>query len=127
MSEFVPNQSLALLPMRPLPTARDLASIIYRRKTAVLSTALLILALGSFYIATYPRYQSEVVFLLERDRVDPLVTPEQTSSPQVLNGGITEEEVNSEAALLRSQDLLHEVVLRGGLAQNLDKRTSERQ
>jgi uncharacterized protein involved in exopolysaccharide biosynthesis len=117
MSELAHNQSLDFPKMRPLPTARDLASAVFRQKKTVLWIALLIVSAGSFYIATYPRYESEVVFLLERDRVDPLVTPEQTSNPQLLHESITEEQVNSEAALMKSQDLLREVVLGSGLTQ----------
>lgn len=104
--------------LRPLPTARDLMFVIFRRKKVVLCTAFLIVASGCFYIATYPRYQSEVVFLLERERVDPLVTPEQTSNPQLLQEAINEEQVNSEATLLKSQDLLRQVALLSGLAPN---------
>jgi len=116
MGELVPVPIRDVSPnLRPLPTARDLMFVIFRRKKAVLGAALLILAAGCFYIATYPRYQSEAVFLLERERVDPLVTPEQNSNPQLLNEDINEEQVNSEAALLKSQDLLREVALRSGL------------
>ena len=118
MEELALRPSHEISPnVRPVPTARDLASIIFRHKKAVLWSALLVIAAGAFYIATYPRYRSEVVFLLERDRVDPVVTPEQTSNPQLLHEAVTEEQVNSEAALLNSQDLLRQVALRSGLAQ----------
>jgi polysaccharide biosynthesis transport protein len=106
------------LPKRPLPTARDLAGAIFRQKKIVFTLALLILAVGTLYIATFPRYQSEAVFLLERDRVDPMVTPEQNSNTQLLHDSITEEQVNNEAKLLRSDDLLRQVVIRCGLVDN---------
>jgi uncharacterized protein involved in exopolysaccharide biosynthesis len=60
------------------------------------------------------RYESSLEILVNRDRVSPIITPEATSVPQ-LAAQVTEEELNSEAELLKDHDLLKQIVLQCGL------------
>ena len=54
--------------------------------------------------------------LVDRERVDPAVTTEQTSNLSAQTAPpVTEEEINSEVELLQSSDVLRKVVLSNGL------------
>ena len=55
----------------------------------------------------------------------PLVTTESTSQLMIPASAVTEEEINSEAALLRSRDVLEKVVLENGLEEK-EKQSSLR-
>jgi uncharacterized protein involved in exopolysaccharide biosynthesis len=54
--------------------------------------------------------------LVRRGRLDPVMTPTPTQSPQFERNEVTEEELNSEAELLQNQDILRTVVQDLGLA-----------
>lgn len=98
---------------------RDLAAPLFRRKRVLIATFLvvfLLVILGGFL--TPPRFTSHMSLLVNRERLDPLVTTE--AMPQLLNvsSPLSEEEIDSEAELLKSSDVLEKVVLANGL-QNL--------
>lgn len=68
-----------------------------------------------------PRYTSRMVILVDRERLDPLVTTAATAQmPADSSTGVTLEEINSEAELLQSPDVLEKVVLATGLAEPKD-------
>lgn len=62
------------------------------------------------------RYQAEMKILVNRERVDPLVSPDPSvpsvAEPQPV---VSEEDINSEVELLKSRDLLGNVVESAGL------------
>ena len=60
------------------------------------------------------RYSSEMRLLVKRERLDPLLGAQNGSAQQV-RMDVTETELNSEAELLRSRDLLEGVVIASGL------------
>jgi uncharacterized protein involved in exopolysaccharide biosynthesis len=60
-----------------------------------------------------------LTLLIKRERVDPVVNPDLTPLQQV-SQGVTEQELNSEVELLRSQDLLEKVIVATGLHEQLD-------
>jgi uncharacterized protein involved in exopolysaccharide biosynthesis len=61
--------------------------------------------------------------LVNRDRVDPMVTTDSTAAQVLIPASaVTEEEVNSEAELLQSRDVLQQVVLENGLDQKEQQR-----
>ena len=101
---------------------RDLLVPLFRRKKMsglIFVGMLLVVVLVAVVVAG--SYESTMEILVSRQRSDPMVTPEPTlqmpSSPLPL----TEEEINSEIELLKSGDLLREVVLANGL-QEKEKR-----
>ncbi len=55
------------------------------------------------------------------ERQDPTVTPEATAQSAPAPPPVTEEEINSEAELLKSPDLLQDVVLANGLQEGEKK------
>ena len=101
-------------------TAREVAVIIFRhRRVATLCF------LGVFFGAVIaalilPSYHAEMKFLVKRERVDPVISGDQsTSQIQIASPEITEQEMNSEVELLTSEDLLRHVVLANHLDQSV--------
>jgi protein tyrosine kinase modulator len=95
-------------------TARDLAAAIFRHRRIAASSIIAMVA-GAILAAYYlPSYTGEFQVLVRRSRIDPVVTAEQDSRPE-MKPGVTEEELNSEAQVMRSADVLRPVVLATGL------------
>jgi uncharacterized protein involved in exopolysaccharide biosynthesis len=101
---------------------RQVVEPLFRRKTLIIVTFLSILAVViTIGVLMPPPYKSHMAVLVNRERLDPLVSTEQTNvAPPDAVAAVTVEEINSEAELLVSQDLLRKVVLKTGL----DQRTS---
>jgi uncharacterized protein involved in exopolysaccharide biosynthesis len=95
---------------------RDLATPLFRRKRVLVTTFLAAFAVVILVgVLVPPQFTSHMSILVSRERLEPLVTTEAT--PQLLNVGspLSEEEINSEAELLRGRDVLEKVVLANGL------------
>jgi len=104
-------------------TLRDLLAIGFRHQRIAALCFFGITAgavLATFLTAS--QYRATTKFLVERERMDPIVSPEANTA--VLPGEVTEEEINSEVGLLRSNDVLRQVVTSCGLDQR--KRLRER-
>lgn len=103
---------------RPLPTARDVAAVLFRQWRTLLATftAVVFLALISGLWAR--KYEAHMKILVLRQRMDAAVSAEP-NAPAQATPAVTEEELNSEVELLRSEDLLRKVVIATGL-QNKD-------
>lgn len=103
-------------------TLRDLLVVVFRHKrwATVCFGGLLAgtLLAALFVIPIY--YKSMVVFLVEHERGDPVITPEQNAMTVSPNTAVTEEDINSEIGLLQADDVLRQVVVSCGL----DKRQS---
>ena len=95
---------------------RDLVSVMFRQRRVVVLcfAALFISALLFGWLA--PSYQSQMKFLVRKGRFDPLITPAPTPSPAFERGDVSEEDLNSEVALLHDEDILRAVVKATGLA-----------
>jgi succinoglycan biosynthesis transport protein ExoP len=98
-------------------TVRDVVAVFFRQRRV---TALCFLGLASGILLTGlllpPKYQAVSKFLIKRERMDPVVTPE-ASAPIMFKDTITEEEINSEVDLMESQDVLRKVVKETGLSE----------
>ncbi len=96
-------------------TLRDLLAIGFRHKRSFLLCFFGVLA-GSI-VAMFvvpPTYESKSEILVKRERVDPVVSAEKNSPLQVRED-VTEEEINSEANLITSADVLRKAVVDSGL------------
>lgn len=96
-------------------TLRDLLAIGFRHKRAFILCFCGIVA-GSI-VAMFvvpPTYDSVSQILVKRERVDTVVSAEKTSPMQVREE-VTEEELNSEADLIMSEDVLRKTVVDSGL------------
>src|SRR5271168_2109254 len=90
---------------------RDLLAPLFRRKRVLITTFLVAFSLVILAgILMPPEFTSHMAVLVNRERLDPLVTTE--AMPQMLNvsSPLSEEEINSEAELLKSSDVLEKVV-----------------
>jgi uncharacterized protein involved in exopolysaccharide biosynthesis len=97
-------------------TLRDLLAIGFRHQRLVVLSFVLIFSMAAVLVLLlWPaQYEAQMKILVKRERVDPLVTSEE-SSQQPLWLGVTEEELNSEVELLKSRDLLAQVAFAAGL------------
>ncbi|HEY3975334.1 MAG TPA: hypothetical protein VGM18_20190 [Candidatus Sulfotelmatobacter sp.] len=96
-------------------TARDVVAIGFRhQRVLVLCFVGVVLGVGLSAIFLPTKYRAETKILVKRDRVDPVVSPEQ-NAPMVFHDTVAEEEINSEVELLESQDVLQKVVTTCGL------------
>ena len=107
-NEYLPDSSLTL---------RDVVRPVFRHRRLTL-----LIFFGIFLGAILaglllPRkYEAEMKLLVNRDRVDAVVTPNPDSPVGAQpNPAISEEDINSEVELLKSRDLLEKVVLACGL------------
>lgn len=95
---------------------RELAAPLFRRRRVLIATFLVALTIVLLAgVLMPPTFTSRMSILVNRERVDPIVSTGATT--QVLNTSnpVSEEEINSEAQLLKSRDLLEQVVLANGL------------
>jgi len=108
------NQRHDSLPL----TLRDLAAPVFRqqRLAALIFFGVFFGALLS--VLFLPRnYEAEMKILVNRDRVDTVVTPDPNAAEVVAPvPAVSEEDINSEVELLKSRDLLESVVAASGLA-----------
>jgi len=103
------------------PTLRDLLAPLFRRKRMVLLTfcgVILGSAVGAFFVSA--QHQASMEILVHQERLEPLLTPESTQSAGSATP-VTDSQVNSEVELLKSPDLLEQVVLANNL-QDVERR-----
>ena len=101
--------------LRPT-TLRDLLAIGFRHSRLIRNAFLGIVAGAILVAVLQPRqYKAGMKILVKRERVDPVVTSEAAVQPQFATG-VTEEELNSEVELLKSRDLLEQIVRECNLA-----------
>jgi uncharacterized protein involved in exopolysaccharide biosynthesis len=97
-------------------SSRDLIAIGFRHKRPIIITFCVIFVGAVLAAVIQPaEYQASTKFLIERARMDPIVSPGQDAG--VIRSEVTEEELNSEVELLQSEDVLRQVVLASGLHQ----------
>jgi uncharacterized protein involved in exopolysaccharide biosynthesis len=99
-------------------TLQDFLAIGFRRRGLMVTTFLGIFLAGVLIALLLPaRYESEMKILVRRERADSVVSPTRDAAYQ-LRTFVTEEELESEAELLKSRDLLNKVVVTCGLHQS---------
>src|SRR5271156_1692346 len=111
MNEMViqPNEGHAGLEL----TLRDVVAPVFRQRRMVTLLFCGIFLGAILTVLLLPRkYEAQMKMLVNRERVDAVVTPNPDSpvaaSPMTV---INEEDMNSEVELLKSRDLLEKVVL----------------
>jgi uncharacterized protein involved in exopolysaccharide biosynthesis len=86
---------------------RDLAAPLFRRRRALAGTFLLVfVGVSSAGIARWSKYEAHMTILVGRQHSDPVLGGEVQ---------VTRQDLNAEADLLRSRDLLQQVVLANGM------------
>ncbi len=96
-------------------TARDVVAIGFRhQRVMVLCFVGVVAGVLLSALALPVKYRAETKLLVKRERVDPVITPEQ-NAPMMFKDTVGEEEINSEVELIQSQDVLQKVVTTCGL------------
>lgn len=95
-------------------STRDLIAIGFRQKRAIVITFWSLL-LGAVLATIFmpPEYVASTEFLIEHARMDPVVSPGHDA--EMVRSEVTEEELNSEVELMKSDDVLRQVVVAAGL------------
>jgi uncharacterized protein involved in exopolysaccharide biosynthesis len=95
---------------------RDVVAPVFRHRNLV-AVSFLGIFLGSIVVAFLlpKQYQAEMKILVKRERIDPVLTSDRTTVIDS-RSEVSEEQVQSEVELLRSRDLLENVVKVCGLA-----------
>ena len=93
---------------------REVVAAVFRHKKLAGACAFLIILGALLAGILLPKYEAKMKILVKRERVDPIVTPDQATQVQIQNA-VSEEEMNSEAELLKADDVLRKVVLANGL------------
>jgi uncharacterized protein involved in exopolysaccharide biosynthesis len=95
-------------------TLRDVVAMGFRRgRIALICFSGFLLGTIAFAVLT-PKYRAETEILVKRERVDPVVSAEQ-SQPLTIQADVQEEEMNSEVEIIKSDDVLRKVVTQTGL------------
>jgi uncharacterized protein involved in exopolysaccharide biosynthesis len=86
-------------------------------KAGLLTFAAALLGVALAISITPRHYTSQMKLLVKRERLDPVLSPQSVSAQQS-RMEVTDTELNSEAELLHSRDLLESVVLASGLIES---------
>jgi uncharacterized protein involved in exopolysaccharide biosynthesis len=97
-------------------SVRDVLSVMFRQRRVVVLCFAVIFFSALLYGWLAPSFQAQMKFLVRKGRFDPLITPAPTPSPTFERGDISEEDLNSEVALLHDEDILRTVAETTGLA-----------
>ena len=101
---------------QPSPTVRELALILFRRGTLFIGISSFVLVLAVIYAFAGATYRAHLRVLVRRGRSDPPVTGQQNAPPDFSRVEVTEEELNSEAELIKDDDVLQRVAETNDLA-----------
>ena len=95
----------------------DIASIMFRHKRllSICFFTVLCLAVGTAILLP-PKYESSVKLLVQHERADAVISPERSDNYQAPSEEVSEADLGSEMELLRTDDILRNVVLQAGLA-----------
>jgi len=98
-----------------MPTARELAMVLFRQKRAFLCAAGVVLVAAILYAVTGIQYRSNMKVLVRRGRADAPASAQVDAPLDVTRMAVTEEELNSEVELLRDDEVLRAVARENGL------------
>ncbi|WP_263353199.1 GumC family protein [Acidicapsa acidisoli] len=95
---------------------RELAAPLFRRKRLLLITLLVVfVGITPIGLLLFYKFRSQMAIFVNRERIDSLVTAGASNQTITQPLAVAEEEINSEAELLLSQDVLEKVVLANNL------------
>ena len=96
---------------------RDVLAVGFRHRRQIILSFLAVFLGAVVYIFLRPaQFETSVKILLQQERVYPVMTSDPSAAPKI-STTVTEQELNSEIALLQSYDLLEKVVVTCGLDQ----------
>jgi len=93
---------------------REIVAAVFRHKRLAIACCAAVVLGALLAGLLLPKYEARMKLLVKRERIDPIVAPEQGTQVQV-QSNVSEEEMNSEAELLKADDVLRKVVVANGL------------
>ena len=111
-------EELRLMPRSarvPSPTLRDVVALFFRNKQLWVVTFVAVFVAVVVYGVLMPSYQAEMKVMIRRNRISATATPTLVQAPDMNRQSVSEEELNSEAELLRDKDILGKVAQTAGL------------
>ena len=98
-----------------IPTLRDVLVPVFRHRRAGVAIAVAVFGAASIAVLAQPKtYEAQMKILVKRERVEPVVSADR-DVPTQARTDVTEAELYSEVELLKSRDLLEQVVAASGL------------
>ena len=94
---------------------RELAMVVFRQRRVFVCVSGLVLAAAVLYAMVGAKYQANMKVLVRRGRAEAPVSAGQNAPLDLTRMAVTEEELNSEVELLRSEEVLRKVVERTGV------------
>ena len=104
------QSSIRCRPEERIPTLRELAMVLFRRRRVFLLVSLAVFGAAVFYAFTGTKYKADMQVLVRKGRADAPVSAGENAPLDLTHMGVTEEEINSEVELLRDEELLRRVV-----------------
>ena len=98
-----------------LPTRREIATRLFRQWRVFLTTFFVVTKLFVLTGQFKPKYEAQMKVQIEKQRVDPVVTTGRDSTPELQTMNVREEDLNSQAEILKGEDLGRGIVLALGL------------
>ena len=102
---------------QPVPTARELAVVLFRRRRVFVWVSALVFAISILYAVFGTKYQANMKILVRRGRADAPLSAGENAPLDLTRMAVTEEDLNSEVELLRADDILRKVVDETGMGQ----------
>lgn len=103
--------------VQPVPTARELAMVLFRRRRIFAWVSGFVLPMSILYALFGTSYQAEMKILVRRGRADAPVSAGENAPLDLTRMAVTDEELNSEVELLQGDDVLRKVVEETGVGQ----------
>jgi uncharacterized protein involved in exopolysaccharide biosynthesis len=102
---------------QPVPTARELAMVLFRRRRIFVWVSVLVFAVSVLYALFGTKYRADMKVLVRRGRADAPVSAGENAPLDLTRMAVTEEDLNSEVELLKADDVLRKVVQETGVGQ----------
>ena len=94
---------------RSAMTAKDAVAVVFKHKGAIaLVYFAFVLAVGTYCFFWPPTYEAAVRLLVKNDRQEPVISPEQDGVRMISRQAVTEEDLNSEMAIVTSSAVLEQ-------------------
>lgn len=108
-----------------LPNAREILAALFRQRRALLIAFGLVILAVAVSRVWVPKYETHMKILVRRQRSEEIVTASANAPTQLFNDQVSEADLNSEVELLKSEDLLRQVVIATGLS-GVDAQSADR-
>src|SRR5579884_2410771 len=95
--------------VRPSPTRRDIAAVFFRQRRVFVISFVTMLVAAATWAIIGPSYSADMKILVRRGRLDLPMSGTPSATPPRYE--VSDEELNSEAELLRETETLRKVVL----------------